>query len=157
MATIVVDASALGAVVFHEPSSDEMGSRLDAAERVVAPALIWFELANVCRKKIRRHPDQKDWLLDRLTEALELPVEVEPVEHRAAVELACETGLTAYDASYLWLSRTLSADLITLNAMLRIPVDLCNVPKDQVFRPPFRSRVAKDEFDACKRLGPVYS
>jgi len=51
----------------------------------------------------------------------------------------------------------IGADLVTLNAMLRIPVDMCNVPKDGIFRPTFWSRVAKDDFDACKRLGPLYS
>ena len=32
--------------------------------------------------------------------------------------LALETGLTAYDASYLWLSRRLGADLVTLDKAL---------------------------------------
>lgn len=118
MATIAVDTSALAAIVFHEPSSDEVASRLDAADRVVAPVLVWFELANICWNKIRRHPDQREWLLDRLDHAFDLPVELEPVEYRAAAELACESGLSAYDASYLWLSRTLGADLVTLDEPL---------------------------------------
>jgi L-fucose/D-arabinose isomerase len=50
----------------------------------------------------------------------------------------------------------IGADLVTLNAMLRIPVDMCNVPKDQVFRPTFWSRKAKDDFRACEKLGPLY-
>jgi predicted nucleic acid-binding protein len=34
------------------------------------------------------------------------------------VPLAAETGLTAYDASYLWLSRHLNAELVTLDRKL---------------------------------------
>jgi uncharacterized protein with PIN domain len=60
MPATVIDASALAAVVFAEPSSDEVAARVDRAERVVAPALLWFELANTCWKKIHRHPDQRE-------------------------------------------------------------------------------------------------
>jgi predicted nucleic acid-binding protein len=34
------------------------------------------------------------------------------------VDLAEATGLTAYDASYLWLARTLNAELVTLDRKL---------------------------------------
>jgi len=40
------------------------------------------------------------------------------VDHHAALEVAEATGLTAYDASYLWLSRQLGAELVTLNKQL---------------------------------------
>ena len=51
----------------------------------------------------------------------------------------------------------IGADLVTLNAMLRIPMDLCNVPKDQLFRPTLWSRKGKDDFRACEKLGPLYA
>lgn len=34
------------------------------------------------------------------------------------IELARRTGLSAYDASYLWLARHLGAELVTLDAKL---------------------------------------
>jgi predicted nucleic acid-binding protein len=40
------------------------------------------------------------------------------VDHDKIVELALETGLTAYDASYLWLARHLGAELVTLDKAL---------------------------------------
>jgi hypothetical protein len=30
---------------------------------LIAPALLPFEVANVCLKKVRRHPDQRDGLV----------------------------------------------------------------------------------------------
>jgi len=48
------------------------------------------------------------------------------------------------------------ADLLTLNAMLRIPVDMHNVPREQVFRPTIWDRFGGDDFRACEKLGPVY-
>jgi L-fucose isomerase len=50
----------------------------------------------------------------------------------------------------------IGADLVTLNAMLRIPVDLCNVPKDRIFRPKLWDRFGGDDFRACEKLGPLY-
>jgi len=50
----------------------------------------------------------------------------------------------------------IGADLITLNAMLRIPVDMHNVPTDQLFRPTLWDRYGQNDFLVCQKLGPVY-
>ena len=118
MAAIVIDASALAAVAFAEPSSADVAAELAGAERVVAPPLLWFELANICWKKVARHPNQREWLLRRLTRALDLSVELIQVDYREVTVLALETGLTAYDASYLWLARHVDAELLTLDERL---------------------------------------
>jgi len=48
------------------------------------------------------------------------------------------------------------ADMITINAMLRVPVDMHNVPREQVFRPTIWDRFGRDDFRACNELGPLY-
>jgi L-fucose isomerase len=48
-------------------------------------------------------------------------------------------------------------DLITVNSMLRIPVDMHNMPGDQVFRPTMWDRYGGDDFRACEKLGPLYA
>ncbi len=50
----------------------------------------------------------------------------------------------------------IGGDLITVNAMLRIPVDLHNIPKADIFRPTFWDRCGGNDFRACEKLGPVY-
>jgi L-fucose isomerase len=50
----------------------------------------------------------------------------------------------------------IGADMITLNAMLRIPVDFHNVPGDQIFRPTMWDRFGGDDFRTCGELGPIY-
>lgn len=47
-------------------------------------------------------------------------------------------------------------DMITLNAMLRIPVDLHNIPMYQVFRPTMWDRFGGDDFRVCEKLRPLY-
>ena len=48
------------------------------------------------------------------------------------------------------------ADLVTLNAMLRIPVDMHNVPAEDIFRPTMWDRFGGNDFLACQTLGPLY-
>jgi len=115
MVVKVVDASALSALLFGEPEAETIAGRLGGA-RLVAPALLAFEVANTCLKKARRHEAQRDALLAAFR--LRLAIEDVAVSHDAALELALATGLTAYDASYLWLARQLGAELVTLDRKL---------------------------------------
>jgi predicted nucleic acid-binding protein len=116
-ATKVVDASAAAALLFGEPEAEAIAGRLGDA-RLVAPRLLAFELANVCLVKCRRHPDQREALLAGHRLLSRLGVEEIEVDHDVVVRLALETGLTAYDASYLWLARHLVAELVTLDKAL---------------------------------------
>ena len=72
----------------------------------------------MCLVKSRRHPDQAPGLLEALRLWDRLGVEQVAVDPVAVVVLAGETGLTAYDASYLWLARRLRATLVTLDRKL---------------------------------------
>jgi predicted nucleic acid-binding protein len=117
MAVKVVDASAFAALLFGEPEAEAIARQLGDA-RLVAPALLAFELANVCLVKARRHPDQKTALMAAFRLRSRLGVEEVAVDHDRALELAAATGLTAYDAAYLWLSRQLGAELVTLDQQL---------------------------------------
>jgi predicted nucleic acid-binding protein len=115
----VVDASAIGAVVFGEPAAEEVAATLSGAT-LAAPALLAFEMANIAVKKLRRHPEQRAALLAAHAFSLRLSIEIVAVESAAVVSVAEETGLTAYDASYLWLARELRSGLVTLDAVLGV-------------------------------------
>lgn len=117
MAVKVVDASALAALLFNEPEADAIAAQLDGAQ-LAAPALLGFELANVCLIKSRRHPEQREALTTAFRLRSQLQVANASVDHDGVLELASATGLTVYDASYLWLARQLGADLVTLDKQL---------------------------------------
>jgi predicted nucleic acid-binding protein len=113
----VVDASALAAVLFGEPEGARIAKALGKGP-LFAPTLLRYEVGSVCLKKIRRYPERRADLLatlDLLTRMDLEEVEVPPVE---TAELAERTGLTLYDATYLWLARSIGAALVTLDERL---------------------------------------
>ncbi len=117
MAVKVVDASALGALLFGEPDGALIAERLRGAG-LVAPALLPFEIANICLKKVRRHPDQRDALMAAFEMLGRMELGVMDVDHGDVLGLAERSGLTTYDASYLWLARRTSSELVTLDRQL---------------------------------------
>ena len=119
MTRIVVDASVLAAFVFQEPGFERLAERLEGAT-VCAPELLRFELANVAVTKARRAPSHAPEIFARLAEVLDAPWDIRwhPVNTTDVAVLAAMTGLSAYDAAYLWLAGRLEADLVTLDRQL---------------------------------------
>jgi uncharacterized protein with PIN domain len=79
----IVDASALAALLFGEPEAEAVAGRL-AGARLIAPALLSFELTNVCLIKCRRHPDQKLSLMAAFRLRDRLGVEEVAIDHGAS-------------------------------------------------------------------------
>ena len=117
MSVTVIDASAIAAFLFQETSADRIETLIQNRE-LVGPSLLPFEVANACASKVRRFPDKSHVFLAALRTFLELRIPARDVDIGAVFDLAGRTGLTAYDASYLWLARELDAELVTLDAQL---------------------------------------
>ena len=117
MTVKVVDASALAALLFAEPEADAVEARLRDAI-LVAPRLIEYELGNACWKKCRRYPDSATALTANFALLQDLDLQLKDVDPAAVLELARRLEITYYDSSYLWLARTLTAELVTLDARL---------------------------------------
>jgi predicted nucleic acid-binding protein len=117
MAAKVVDASALGAVLFGEAEGPGVEKWMRGAS-LYAPSLIRYEIANVCVIKLRRGRDQRNALLASFAMLDEIDMEIVDVDIHGVVDMAGRFSLTAYDASYLWLARMLGAELVTLDTRL---------------------------------------
>lgn len=119
MRRVVVDASVLGAIAFGEPDAAALSRAIDGAE-VHAPTLLRYELASIARKKCRALPE----LRASLAAALDLVLDEErgitwhDPSGTDLFLLANVSGLTPYDASYLWLAGSLGAELVTLDRQL---------------------------------------
>ncbi len=117
MAVKVVDASAAAALLFGELEADAVAARL-RGRRLVAPALLGFEIAHVCVKKLRRNSMLRDTLLAVFPLLERMEIGSIDVDHAASVEVADAFGLSGYDAANLWLARELAAELVTLDSRL---------------------------------------
>ena len=69
-------------------------------------------------KKIRRHPDRQGELTAAMSGWTHLAITRVRVPVADIVTLAVDTGLSAYDASYLWLALTRDVELVTLDERL---------------------------------------
>lgn len=114
---VVVDASAIAAVLLLEPEGPTIRAHCDG-ETLISPHLLDYELANVVRSRIRKNPGDEvaaralTYLLPRLQIRR---LSVRPTD---ILELSLRTGLTPYDASYLWLALQQDAELVTLDREL---------------------------------------
>lgn len=113
----VVDASALAALLFGEPEAETVASQLEN-NTLAAPAVLPFEMASVCLKKLRRHPEQRDALFATYALMDRLTLEYFQVQFAEVIALAERSKLTVYDAAYLWLAQSLRAELVTLDSTL---------------------------------------
>ncbi len=123
MNRVVIDASALVALVFGERGGEEIARRLEGAA-VYAPSLLKYEMANAAWKKARRQPECAPSIFSALDAALDprRGIRWMDVDHVDAALVSAATGLSVYDASYVWLAGTLGADLLTLDARLAAAV-----------------------------------
>jgi predicted nucleic acid-binding protein len=116
---VVVDASALAAVAFREPGFERVAARLHGVP-VFAPTLLKYELASVARTKARRHPREATLFFAALAEVTQMRSGIvwQDISPSDVALIAHVTGLSAYDASYVWLAGSLGADLVTLDERL---------------------------------------
>lgn len=113
---MVVDCSALSAVLFDETTRDEALARLVGCS-LHAPNLLDHEIVSVALKKRRQ-----DWPADSLALALAdyaaYDIELHAVDPNAQYQLAARYDLSAYDSAYLWLAAKLKAPLATFDRKL---------------------------------------
>jgi predicted nucleic acid-binding protein len=113
----VVDASVMAAWCFREPRHDEAFGLLNGHE-LVAPPLMAYELTSIARRKITTYPDKSEVLKTALRTALAVPIQWEDIDHEEVLGLALHSGLSTYDACYLYLAQTLELPLITFDRQL---------------------------------------
>lgn len=100
---IVVDASVAVKWVVEEPGRSEAMRVFDMGKRLMAPDLVFAEVANVLRKKARRQEITPHHAKDAMIALRDVPMEVVPSSELASAALgfALELDHSAYDCFYL--------------------------------------------------------
>ena len=104
-------------MLFAEPEAAAVDAVI-ADQQLLAPALIPFELANIAWKKARLHPESRTLILSQWAGFADFDLKIKALDFAEVVLLALRLGITAYDASYLWLALAHGVPLITLDARL---------------------------------------
>lgn len=110
----VLDASALGALIFVEAGADSVAA-VTAGADLLAPPLLLFEVASICRKKCLARPEHRERYLSIVSRVSNMGIQYLEVDQVDTTVLALDLGLTTYDAAYLWLALEHQASLVTLD------------------------------------------
>lgn len=119
---VVVDASAVLALIFQDENVDEMRDLVMKSVKgeleLWAPNLLKLEIANVIKSGVRSRRLDKDLALKMYQSFLDLKINYADVDENKSLEMAVKYNLTAYDAAYLYLSRKLAAELKSYDTQL---------------------------------------
>ncbi len=122
---LVLDASVALAWCFEDERSEYSESLLDALleTKVAAPELWTLEVTNGLLVALRKKRIDEEQLTGALEFLDGMPIELSPTPKERGMgrilELALETGLTTYDATYLELAERLDLPLATLDSRMR--------------------------------------
>lgn len=129
MKRVVVDASVLAAAFLPEPHTKAAQSLLVSGKELLAPELIYAEVANVLWKRRTRGEIDDDEAEGLLADVLALPLRVTASEALIgpALQLALRARRTVYDCLYLALAVATKSVLLTndrrlVNALSRGPL-----------------------------------
>jgi predicted nucleic acid-binding protein len=114
---VVIDTSALIAVLTGEPSRDRIIARTQAAE-LLAPGSVHWETGNAFSALLKRRRLKLAEVQAALEAYARIPIRLVEVELGAALELADRLGLYAYDAYLMACARQQGAPLLTLDPRL---------------------------------------
>jgi predicted nucleic acid-binding protein len=132
----VLDASVTAAWLLPDMASDHTRRlygliRRDEVEPQ-APNLWQWDCSNIIANGVRsgRIPSASVEGLWNVIEAVRHRVELHelaPPQHKAAMAVAVDAGLSAYDGGYMWLARSLNLPLLTFNRDLARAAPACGV------------------------------
>ena len=136
MTAFVLDASVTAAWLLPDEASEHtrrLYSRIRRDEvEPQAPNLWQWECANILANGVRRgripfSAVEGLWsVLEAIRHRVDLH-ELAPAQHKASLGVAMDAGLSAYDASYVWLARSLNLPLLTFDRKLMDAAPACGV------------------------------
>jgi predicted nucleic acid-binding protein len=136
MTAFVLDASVTAAWLLPDEASEHTRRlyakiRRDEVEPQ-APNLWQWECANILANGVRRGriPSSAIEGLWSVLEAVRHRVdlhELAPAQHKASLGIAMDSRLSAHDAGYLWLARSLNLPLLTFDRKLMDAAAACGV------------------------------
>lgn len=125
MKSIVIDTSALIAVIANEPEKERLIALVEGCS-LVAPKSVYWEIGNAFSAMLKRSRVTMNQVERALTAFSAVPVRYVDVDLREALAIAGQHGIYACDAYLLASAMRHKAPLLSLDQqMVRMATDLC--------------------------------
>lgn len=130
---LVVDTSVVLAVLLKEPSRAEIVRRTRGRRVLAAPSLPW-EVGNALVALVRRRRAGPAEITAAWASFLKIPLRLAACDGAAAMRIAVEYGLYAYDAYVLEAARSAGAPLLSLDerqvaVASALGIDVMEIPR----------------------------
>ena len=116
---IVADTNTFIAVALNEPEKD-MIIRLTEGYDLVAPEVLPFEIGNALTAMMKRNVLEADEVIMAWKMVQHIPVDLRRIEIEAALKLATQYNINAYDAYFLECAISLHSPLLTLDRQMKV-------------------------------------
>jgi predicted nucleic acid-binding protein len=121
---VLLDASAIMAVILNEPNRDTVIT-LTKNAAILSPEVISFEIGNALINLFKKRKITEEELLAAYRNYTTIPIEIIKIDIEKALKIACKYKIYAYDAYYLEIANRLKLPLITFDSsMKRAGLDL---------------------------------
>jgi len=115
---ILLDASAIMAVILNEPNRDEVINRTKNT-MLLSPEIISFEIGNALINLFKKRKITEEKLLEAYKNYTAIPIRSIKVDIEKALKIACKYKIYAYDAYYLEIAYRLKLPLITFDTIMK--------------------------------------
>ena len=115
---IVADTNTFIAVALNEPEKD-MIIRLTEGHDLVAPEVLPFEIGNALTAMMKRNVLEADEVILAWDMVQHIPVDLRRIEIGAALKIATQYNIYAYDAYFLECAFNLGSPLLTLDRQMK--------------------------------------
>jgi predicted nucleic acid-binding protein len=115
---IIADTNIFIAVALNEPEKD-MIIRLTEGYDLVAPEVLPFEIGNALTAMMKRNILKDDEVILAWDMIQHIPVDLRQIDIGAALKIATQYNIYAYDAYFLECSLNLRSPLLTLDRQMK--------------------------------------
>lgn len=115
---VVADTSSFLAVALLEPERDQI-ILLTQGHELVAPEILPYEIGDALTAMLKRRVLSPHQVLPVWEASQQIPVELRRVDMPAALALASDQGIYAYDAYFLECALSLRVPLLTLDGGMK--------------------------------------
>ena len=115
---IIADTNTFIAVALNEPERDNI-IRLTEGHDLVAPEVLPFEIGNALTAMMKRNTLKADEVISAWDVVQHIPVDLRRIDIGAALNIAIQHKIYAYDAYFLECALELRSPLLTLDRQMK--------------------------------------